>query len=1437
MKKNINHLVYLLLLMVVLPLSGLRAQYNGGSADGHAIDTLRLTTCSTPAQFFAYFGGTSDGYDVNGLALTTCTSPPQFFAYFGGTADGHALDTLRLTICASPPQFYAYFGGTADGHATDTLHNTTCATPSQFYAYFGGRADGYSVDTLRQCPNQPPVAGFTVSRLTICSGDTVQYRDTSSNSPFVYKWYFTGGTLTNSDSIANPIVRYNTAGVYSAKLVVRNYIGSDSITKVSYITVNAIPSVNLGNDTSVCQPNTVPLNAANPGASYLWTTAATSQTISATTTGIYGVRVTRNGCSKSDSITVTVNTVPVVHLGNDTAICAGNTVSLNAGNNPATYLWSTTATSQSISASISGSYSVAVTKNGCTGRDTLVLTVNPLPVVNLGNDTSICAPNTVTIDAGNTGATYAWSNSATTQTISASTSANYGVTVTRNGCSASSNRLVTINPIVTPLVSVSATQTTICTGTSISFTATPTNGGVMPFYQWYKDGLLQSGNTNIYTTSSLSNNDSVWCIMTSNATCASPTTATSNHIRMTVTSYVTPTILVTSAPNSICSGDSVTLTASITNGGSAPAYQWKRNGVNVGANIATYGTRTLASADSIWCVLTSNAPCATSITVMSNKVRVTVNAVVTPTISVSATQTTICIGSSVTFTATITNGGGNPTYQWHKNGTLVSTAGSSYTDNTLANNDSVWCVLTSSNACASPSSVSSTHIIITITSIVVPSVSVTASQSTVCVGTSVTFTAHPTNGGSNPTYQWYKDGIFQAGNTGTFTPSSVSNNDSVWCIMTSNAACVSPATVTSAHVYMTVNPSVVPTISVIGSPTTICAGDSVTFTASITNGGANPTYQWVKNGANVGINSATYGTRTLTSIDSVWCVLTSNAPCPTTPIVTSNKVRVTVNPIVTPGVSVSATQTTICTGTSVTFTATPSNGGTSPTYQWHKNGTLVSTAGSSYTDNTLANNDSVWCVLTSSNACASPSSVSSTHIIITITSIVVASVSVTASQSTVCTGTSVTFTAHPTNGGSNPTYQWYKDGIFQAGNTGTFTPSSVSNNDSVWCIMTSNASCVSPATVTSAKVHMSIIQPSYYAYSASVCRGSSYLFNGRSLTQAGIYIDTLTATSTCDSIVTLTLSIRSIPTVAIHDTICYGHSVIFHSQVLTASGTYADTMTGSNGCDSINILYLTVSPLITSSYSSYACQGHPYIFYGRALTLGGTYSDTLSSIRGCDSIVYLTLTIRQASSDSITDTICQGNVFVFHGRSLTQSGVYYDTLAAVNTCDSVIILNLVMIPKPLPVPTLQGIDSLHTTTAFASYQWLRNNIAIPAAIGQTYIAAQNGSYSVIVSNAFGCSDTSASVIVTHVGIDDVPGANTLVFPNPTEGLLHIEADNIPVNTTLELINSIGQKIYQRTIDAGSIRGEIDLSPYASGLYVLIFKDNERIYLKRRIIRN
>src|SRR4029079_6676370 len=153
-------------------------------------------------------------------------------------------------------------------------------------------------------------------------------------------------------------------------------------------------------------------------------------------------------------------------------------------------------------------------------------------------------------------------------------------------CSNPATATATSNPItitttsVTPSVTITSSTTSICSGGSVTVTATPTNGGSKPTYQWMINGVNVAGQTtSTFITSTLANGNLVSVIMTSNDPCANPTTATSNPITITTTS-VTPSVNITSGSTSICGGSSVTFTATPTNGGSTPTYQWMINGMN-----------------------------------------------------------------------------------------------------------------------------------------------------------------------------------------------------------------------------------------------------------------------------------------------------------------------------------------------------------------------------------------------------------------------------------------------------------------------------------------------------------------------------------------------------------------------------------------------------------------------------------------------------------------------------------------------------------------------------------------------------------------------------------------------------------------------------------------------------------------------------------------
>jgi hypothetical protein len=198
----------------------------------------------------------------------------------------------------------------------------------------------------------------------------------------------------------------------------------------------------------------------------------------------------------------------------------------------------------------------------------------------------------------------------------------------------------------------------------------------------------------------------------------------------------------------------------------------------------------------------------------------------------------------------------------------------------------------------------------------------------------------------------------------------------------------------------------------------------------------------------------------------------------------------------------------------------------------------------------------------------------------------------------------------------------------------------------------------------------------------AICNGQSYFFNGFNRTTSGTYLDTLVTTNGCDSFIVLSLTVNNSSSNTFNATICNGQSYFFNSTNRTTSGSYLDTLTNSKGCDSFLTLVLTVYPTPTTNLSAAICNGQSYLFNGVYQTTSGTYRDTLVTSKGCDSFIVLTLTVNPTPTANLTASICLGQSYLFNGINQTTSGTYRDTLTTYKGCDSFIVLTLTVNPTP-----------------------------------------------------------------------------------------------------------------------------------------------------------
>jgi gliding motility-associated-like protein len=290
--------------------------------------------------------------------------------------------------------------------------------------------------------------------LSLCAGETILLDATMP-----------GATYTWQDGSTGPTYLVNGPGFYSVSVLLDGCPASDNV-QVDEI---PLPVVDLGPDVVLCAGEQVTFDAAVPGATYLWQDGSTDPTFTTSTAGTFSVTVTLNGCSASDAVDVAVNPLPVVDLGPDRTLCEGESIVLDATVPGATYTWHDGSTAPTFTVTQAGNYSVTVLLNGCPASDAVAVNYNPLPVVDLGPDVSLCAGEQVTFDATVPGATYTWQDGSTTPTLTTSTAGNYSVEVTLNGCSATDAANVIVNPI--PAFDLGPDQT-FCPGDDVVLNAT-----------------------------------------------------------------------------------------------------------------------------------------------------------------------------------------------------------------------------------------------------------------------------------------------------------------------------------------------------------------------------------------------------------------------------------------------------------------------------------------------------------------------------------------------------------------------------------------------------------------------------------------------------------------------------------------------------------------------------------------------------------------------------------------------------------------------------------------------------------------------------------------------------------------------------------------------------------------------------------------------------
>ncbi|MEZ4775093.1 MAG: gliding motility-associated C-terminal domain-containing protein [Bacteroidia bacterium] len=308
---------------------------------------------------------------------------------------------------------------------------------------------------------------------TLCAGESLVLSGVlSSFSPLNYLW---------NDNLTDSVRTVSTAGLYV--LTVSNACSSvkDSVD----VAVLPQPQISLGSDQTLCTGETLLLSAAFPGGNYLWQDGTTDSVFLVSGPGTYSAALSTFCGTVADTVEIFYDPVPVVELGEDTILCEGSTLRLDATFPGATALWQNGSTASILMVSTAGVYSVTLTNTACEFRDTLVVTYQPLPVLSLGADTLLCDGATLEVNVAFPGASYRWQDGSTGPGFLIAAPGTYAVTLSAY-CGELRDTLV-VDYGTSPAVNLGS-DTTLCEGETLLLDATFAGAA----YQWQDGSILPS---------------------------------------------------------------------------------------------------------------------------------------------------------------------------------------------------------------------------------------------------------------------------------------------------------------------------------------------------------------------------------------------------------------------------------------------------------------------------------------------------------------------------------------------------------------------------------------------------------------------------------------------------------------------------------------------------------------------------------------------------------------------------------------------------------------------------------------------------------------------------------------------------------------------------------------------------------------------------------
>jgi hypothetical protein len=551
----------------------------------------------------------TDAAGCSTTAVATVTAPPAVTGSV--TANNPACSTGStgsVSVAAAggtAPYTYNWTNGTTSVGTSASVNNLGAGTYTVTVTDSRG-CTGTSSATLTA---PAPVVATPASTNPACNtGNTGSASVTvAGGTPgYTYQWR-NGTTAVGSTATISNLG----AGTYTVTVTdTRGCTATSSVTLVAPTVVTATatstnPACSTGNTGSA----TVTATGGTPGYTYQWrngtTSVGTSQNLANIGAGTYSVTVTDSrGCTTTSTVTLTAPSPVTATTSTTAATCYGltngqATVAAGGGTSPYTYSWSNGGTGTTVINLAAGTYTVTVTDSRSCTR-TASATVSQPPAISLSVATvdASCgsANGSATVSSPSTIATYAWSNGETTSTISNLTSGSYSVTVTdANGCSASVS--ATVANIGGPTVAISASQQVSCYGGSDGAAVSNVSAGTPPYVYAWSTGDSSASVSNLTAgTYQLTVTDSLGCLSAASVSISEPSQV----------------MVMTGSSQTVCEGDSVTLSASAAGGTGAFTYEWSDvNGILGYDTVVTFvaassGSLTFTATDANGCTASSS---------------------------------------------------------------------------------------------------------------------------------------------------------------------------------------------------------------------------------------------------------------------------------------------------------------------------------------------------------------------------------------------------------------------------------------------------------------------------------------------------------------------------------------------------------------------------------------------------------------------------------------------------------------------------------------------------------------------------------------------------------------------------------------------------------------------------------------------------------------